>query len=72
MVERKKATEATPKTEDKDRSKNHIRATVRSLFLSGRKLTAREINMITSSNDARKVISAFWLEYNRFEIVLWM
>ena len=57
MVERKKATEATPKTEDKDRSKNHIRATVRSLFLSGRKLTAREINMITSSNDARKVIS---------------
>lgn len=26
-------------------------------FLSGRKLTAREINMITSSNDARKVIS---------------
>lgn len=32
MVARKKATEATPKTEDKDRSKNHIRATVRSLF----------------------------------------
>ena len=30
---REKATEATPKTEDKDRSKNHIRATVRSLFL---------------------------------------
>ena len=24
MVARKKATEATPKTEDKDRSKNHI------------------------------------------------
>lgn len=57
MVARKKATEATPKTEDKDRSKNHIRATVRSLFLSGRKLTAREINEITGGNDARKEIS---------------
>ena len=57
MVARKKATEATPNTEDKDRSKNHIRATVRSLFLSGRKLTAREINEITGGNDARKEIS---------------
>ena len=57
MAERKKATEVAPKTEDKDRSKNHIRATVRALFLSGRKLTAREINEITGGNDARKEIS---------------
>lgn len=31
--------------------------TIRGLFLSGRKLTAREINDITHSNDARKAIS---------------
>ena len=53
----KKATEAAPETGNKNNTKNHIRATVRALFLSGRKLTAREINMITCSNDARKVIS---------------
>ena len=52
----KKATEAAPETGNKNNTKNHIRATVRALFLSGRKLTAREINMITCSNDARKVI----------------
>lgn len=54
---RKKATEAAPKARGKGNTKNCISATVRSLFLSGRKLTAREINMITGSNDARKVIS---------------
>ena len=27
------------------------------LFLSGRKLTAKEINLVTGGNDARKVIS---------------
>lgn len=54
---RKKATSVAPETGNKNNTKNHIRATVRSLFLSGRKLTAREINMITGGNDARKVIS---------------
>ena len=54
---RKKATEAAPETGNKNNTKNHIRATVRSLFLSGCKLTAREINEITGGNDARKEIS---------------
>ena len=54
---RKKATSVAPETGNKNNTKNHIRATVRSLFLSGRKLTAREINMITGGNDARKDIS---------------
>lgn len=35
----------------------HIKATIRALFSSGRKLTAKEINAITGSNDARKQIS---------------
>ena len=34
-----------------------IKVTIKALFLSGRKLTAKEINQITGSNDARKVIS---------------
>lgn len=34
-----------------------IIATVRLLFQSGRKVTAKEINEITGSNDARKIIS---------------
>jgi len=34
-----------------------IASTIKGLFLSGRKLTAKEINEITSSNDARKEIS---------------
>lgn len=57
MAERKKATEAAPETGNKDNTKNRIRATVRSLFRSGKRLTAKDINNLTNSNDARKVIS---------------
>jgi hypothetical protein len=34
-----------------------ISSAVKSLFISGRKLTAKEINKIVGTNDARKVIS---------------
>ena len=58
MVEKKKnATEAAPETGNKDSAKKTTRTTVRALFLSGRKLTAKEINLVTGGNDARKVIS---------------
>ena len=57
MAERKKATEAAPETGNKDNTKNRIRATVRSHFRSGKRLTAKDINNLTNSNDARKVIS---------------
>ena len=42
MIERKKAAATAPKAGYEDSTKNHIRATVRSLFRSGAKLTARE------------------------------
>lgn len=58
MVEkRERATEAAPETGNKDSAKNQTHTTVRALFRSGRKLTAKEINLVTSGNDARKVIS---------------
>ncbi|WP_455641443.1 hypothetical protein [Parabacteroides sp.] len=57
MAARKKATEAATKTGNKDNVKNRIRTTVRSLFRSGRKLTAKDINLATGGNDAREVIS---------------
>jgi len=41
----------------KDNNNQRIVSTIKGLFLSGRKLTAKEINDITHSNDARKVIS---------------
>jgi hypothetical protein len=34
-----------------------INSAIKSLFISGRKLTAKEINRIVGTNDARKVIS---------------
>jgi len=43
---------------DKDKKSSRIKATVKALFLQGHKLTAKEINTITGSNDARKVISS--------------
>lgn len=42
---------------NKDTNSSGIRSTVRALFSSGKKLTAKEINQYTGSNDARKVIS---------------
>lgn len=41
----------------KDSNSSRITSTVKALFLSGKKLTAMEINSYTHSNDARKTIS---------------
>ena len=41
----------------KDNKSSRIIQQVRSIFLSGRKVTAKEINAETNSNDARRVIS---------------
>lgn len=41
----------------KDSNSYRIIATVRQIFQSGKKVTARQINEVTGSNDARKVIS---------------
>lgn len=58
MRKKEKATFAAPNTNRGKDSKNIcIRATVKALFRSGKKLTARKINQLTHSNDARKVIS---------------
>lgn len=56
-AKKEKATEAAPETGNKGSAKNQTRTTVRALFQSGRKLTAKEINLVTGGNDARKVIS---------------
>lgn len=42
---------------NKDSKSSRIIQQVRSIFLSGRKVTAKEINAETNSNDARRVIS---------------
>lgn len=41
----------------KDSGSSRIIQQARSIFLSGRKVTAKEINFETNSNDARRVIS---------------
>lgn len=43
--------------QSKDSNSYRIITTVRQLFISGKKVTAKQINDITRSNDARKVIS---------------
>jgi hypothetical protein len=54
---------ATPLLQQhKDSNSSPIKATVRALFSSGRKLTAKEINECTGTNDARKVISDLRVE----------
>lgn len=58
MTQRKKATEAAPHTNRGKDSKNIcIIATIKALFCTGKKFTAKKINQITHSNDARKQIS---------------
>ena len=57
MEAQKKAAEAAS-THHKYSKVSRIKATARALFLSGKKLTARELNEFTCSNDARKVISS--------------
>ena len=59
MNKKKKAASSTANLpNDYDKSSNSSRVIqVRSIFLSGRKVTAKEINSETNSNDARRVIS---------------
>ena len=60
MEEKKKAASTTAKLlhdRSKDSKSSRIIQQVRSIFLSGRKVTAKEINAETNSNDARRVIS---------------
>lgn len=60
-MEKKKKTASTTANLLNDRSKDtgssRIIQQVRAIFLSGRKVTAKEINTETDSNDARRVIS---------------
>lgn len=61
MKEKKKAVSTTANLQhrsgNKDSKSSRIIQQVRSIFLSGRKVTAKEINAETNSNDARRVIS---------------
>ena len=60
MEEKKKAASTTANllnNRSKDNKSSRIIQQVRSIFLSGRKVTAKEINAETNSNDARRVIS---------------
>ena len=60
MKEKKKAasTTANPLNDRiKDKHSSRINQQLRSIFLSARKVTAKEINAETNSNDARRVIS---------------
>ena len=60
MKEKKKAVLTTANllnNRSKDNKSSRIIQQVRSIFLSGRKVTAKEINAETNSNDARRVIS---------------
>ena len=60
MKEKKKAASTTANllnNRSKGSKSYRIIQQVRSIFLSGRKVTAKEINAETNSNDARRVIS---------------
>lgn len=61
MEEKKKAASTTAnlrcRSSNKDSNSSQIIQQVRAIFLSGRKVTAKEINAETNSNDARRVIS---------------
>ena len=59
MKKKEKATEAAPSSNKRKGNKNIcIRSTVKALFCSGKKFTARKINQLTGSNDARKTLLA--------------
>lgn len=58
MRKKEKATEAAPHTNrGKDSDNIPIIKTIQSLFMTGKKFTAKRINQLTHSNDARKAIS---------------
>ena len=67
MGTKEKATEAAnpQHSGSKDNKNICIRATIKALFLSGKKFTARKINQLTRSNDARKQISELRHKYRR-------
>ncbi len=58
MAKKEKATEAAPHTNrGKDIKNICIGSSIKELFRTGKKLTAKKINQLTNSNDARKQIS---------------
>ena len=60
MGEKRKAAEAAHSLSlsgGKDTNNSRIKATIAALFLAGYKITAKEINQHTGSNDARKCVS---------------
>ena len=61
MEEKKKAASTTAnlrcRSGNKDSKSSPIIQLVRAIFLSGRKVTAKDMNAETNSNDARRVIS---------------
>ena len=59
MRKKEKATEAAnpQRLGGKDSKNVCIRSTIKALFCTGKKLTAKSINQLTGSNDARKQIS---------------
>ena len=60
MNKKKKAASSTanlPNDYDKSSNSSRVIQQVRSIFLFGRKVTAKEINSKTNSNDGRRVIS---------------
>ena len=60
MKKKKKAASTTANlltNRNKDTGSSRIIQQIRSIFLSGRKVTAKTINSETDSNDARRVIS---------------
>lgn len=59
MKTKEKATEAAnpQRSGGKDNKNICIRTTIKALFRSGKKFSARKINQLTRSNDARKQIS---------------
>lgn len=56
-AKRKATITAAPKARNKYKKSSRIISTVKGIFLSGRKVTAKELNLITGTNDARKQIS---------------
>lgn len=63
MNKKEKATEAAPSSNrGKDNKNICIRATIKALFRTGKKFTAKRINQLTRSNDARKAISVLRCE----------
>ena len=57
MVKKEKATLAANPQLSECKDNKNIRSTIKALFRTGKKFTARKINQLTRSNDARKQIS---------------